>query len=440
MGLLDQYESPDISQGLLQFGQLASQKRPFLGLLAGLAAADRSVAGRTEAQRQREMEERKMRLEEEFKRAQIAEYQAQVMQRQEAVAAAKAKAADDTRFGQTLAAAGTTSPMQALAGGGGPTIANAERIGAPRIPDWQALALQNPQRADELKKVMELVGSAQTFGMPTVARTIERDDGRGGKETVQYDAQGRPVGSGIPGYIAPVQVNQGDRATFVRPNAGVSLPINMSPSERDASARGWTTINDARAKEASGADKWQFDPTRGVQINPVTGQWRPVTAADGKPLEAKGTSAEQAAKAASTAYQTIDSMLKHPGLDTAIGLSGQLDPRNYVWGTQAQGARALIEQAQGQAFLQAFESLKGGGQITQIEGEKATAAIARLQRAQSEGDFKAAARELQNIAKAAYERAAGRPLQVQSGGGLPTSDAIAAELERRRREGATGGW
>ncbi len=40
---------------------------------------------------------------------------------------------------------------------------------------------------------------------------------------------------------------------------------------------------------------------------------------------------------------------------------------------------AMLDQVQGGAFLQAFESLKGGGQITQIEGEKATQAIVRAQ-------------------------------------------------------------
>jgi hypothetical protein len=123
-------------------------------------------------------------------------------------------------------------------------------------------------------------------------------------------------------------------------------------------------------------------------------------------------------KTAQTAQQvsgTIKQMLTHPGLDTALGLSGQIDPRNRIWGTDAKGAQALIEQAQGQAFLQAFESLKGGGQITQIEGEKATAAIARLQRSQKPSDFRSAAKELQDIADAAYKRATGQP--AQTGGG-----------------------
>ena len=118
----------------------------------------------------------------------------------------------------------------------------------------------------------------------------------------------------------------------------------------------------------------------------------------------------KAASTATLAYDTIDKLLKHPGLDTAIGMSSVTDPRNFIPGTNAQGAKALIDQAQGQAFLQAFESLKGGGQITQIEGEKATAAMSRLRTAQSDNDFKAAAKELQDIARGAYKRATGKDI------------------------------
>lgn len=49
--------------------------------------------------------------------------------------------------------------------------------------------------------------------------------------------------------------------------------------------------------------------------------------------------------------------------------------------------RARAEQLQGQAFLQAYNTLKGGGQITEIEGAKATAAIARLNKAQTPDEF-----------------------------------------------------
>lgn len=440
MGLLG-YEDPDVTQGLLAFGQMASQRRPFLGLLAGLAAADRSQGGRQEQMRQRDVEERKLRMEEALRQAQMGEIDAQRQQRLSAIEAAQRQAARAGEFNQALLGAGTVSPSQALAGGGGPTVANAERVGQSQPIDWQSLALRFPDQIDAITKL----ATARNLGRDKVARTIEVRGPDGRPQTLQVDEFGVPVGQGFSKPYEMRMQDIGGSVAPVDPFAPAALTKTQSPDSKASNALGWANfglardrLNLDRAKTDEG--KWQFDSQRGVQINPVTGQWRPVTAADGKPLEAKGTSAEQAATAAVNAYKTIDSMLKHPGLDTAIGLSGQLDPRNYVWGTQAQGARALIEQAQGQAFLQAFESLRGGGQITQIEGEKATAAIARLQRAQNESDFKAAAKELQDIAAAAYQRAAGRPMPAQANTGLPSADAIAAELERRRRAGTSGGW
>ena len=67
----------------------------------------------------------------------------------------------------------------------------------------------------------------------------------------------------------------------------------------------------------------------------------------------------------------------------------------------------VLDQLGGAAFLQAFESLKGGGQITEVEGKKATDAMARLNRAQSDGEFELALRELREIMTAGYKRLAG---------------------------------
>jgi hypothetical protein len=209
--------------------------------------------------------------------------------------------------------------------------------------------------------------------------------------------------------------------------------VNVTTGQRDAN---WGTP----PKDTV----WARDQQGNVltERDPASGAFRPVAVPVGGSPDARQIDGDRrkAADTASRAFSTIDQMLQHPGLNTAVGLSGQIDPRNVIWGTDAQGARALIDQAQGQAFLQAFESLKGGGQITQVEGEKATAAIARLQRAQSERDFRAAAKELKDIADTAHKRATGRPLSGGAQGGntvtvggktytFPTAEA-AAEFRR----------
>ena len=117
----------------------------------------------------------------------------------------------------------------------------------------------------------------------------------------------------------------------------------------------------------------------------------------------------------------LNQMLEHPGLPYAVGTSSMLP---IVPGTPPADFDALAKQMEGKAFLQAFESLKGGGQITQIEGEKATAAMARLQRAQSEKEYKASLRELRNIYQRAFARAQSRYRQSGSQGNGWTVEEI----------------
>lgn len=91
----------------------------------------------------------------------------------------------------------------------------------------------------------ELIAKAPTLGLPEVARTLESQDAQGNKVTLQFDKFGRPVGDGVQGYTAPVQVDLGGRVQFVRPQAGVNLTKTMTPGE--------VAVNQ-RAREAAARD------------------------------------------------------------------------------------------------------------------------------------------------------------------------------------------
>lgn len=121
---------------------------------------------------------------------------------------------------------------------------------------------------------------------------------------------------------------------------------------------------------------------------------------------------------ATNSLQLIDQMIgsedrkskEHPGFRTSVGMGlGPLTKR--VPGTDAAGFHALLDQVKGGAFLEAFNSLKGGGQITEVEGKKATDAITRMQTATKETEFVKAAREYQGIIRKGVERA-----QTKAGG------------------------
>lgn len=116
--------------------------------------------------------------------------------------------------------------------------------------------------------------------------------------------------------------------------------------------------------------------------------------------------------------QLVDDLLQHPGFSVSVGKSAPLGSlQSYIPGTQAASFDIALKQLKGKQFLEAFESLKGGGQITQIEGEKATQAMSRMEKANTEAEFIKASREFQDILRRgvnrAKMRAGGQPESVQ---------------------------
>lgn len=73
-----------------------------------------------------------------------------------------------------------------------------------------------------------------------------------------------------------------------------------------------------------------------------------------------------------------------------------------------------IDQLKGKAFLQAFETLKGGGQITEREGLAATKAIARLERKQSPEAYRESLKALRSVIQRVRARALGQEIPEYS--------------------------
>lgn len=193
-------------------------------------------------------------------------------------------------------------------------------------------------------------------------------------------------------YSAPVQTNQGfaqiDRNGNVRiptgPNGQPLMPVTLD-------AGGQQAVAEAKAR-GTAQGKAQVENEQGFG---------------------------QAEATANQIMGVIDQAINHPGRGYATGASSMLP---ILPGTDAADFRAVLDQIKGQAFLQAFESLKGGGQITEVEGQKATQAIARLDRAQSEAEFVKSLQELRGIVAGGLERArrkagaAGQQSGAQPGG------------------------
>lgn len=100
----------------------------------------------------------------------------------------------------------------------------------------------------------------------------------------------------------------------------------------------------------------------------------------------------------------IDSLLMPgSGLDEIVGPTDQYRP-TWLPSGKSNEAKAKLEQLQGRAFLSAYTLLKGGGQITEVEGAKAENALARLQNYQSDEEFKQALRDFREAVAAGVSK------------------------------------
>lgn len=126
-------------------------------------------------------------------------------------------------------------------------------------------------------------------------------------------------------------------------------------------------------------------------------------AAEGKIAgEARATAPQDLQRASKTVNQ-IDELLFHPGLPEILGPLDQF--RGPVTlGAQGNDALARYNQLKGAAFLEAFQMLKGGGTITEIEGLKAEQAMARMERAQGEAEFKTALKDFRDAVASGAEK------------------------------------
>ena len=119
----------------------------------------------------------------------------------------------------------------------------------------------------------------------------------------------------------------------------------------------------------------------------------------------------------------ITSMLEHPGFSGSVGMKNA----SYLFGmkeepisgTKEADFYPYIKQIRGGAFLKAFERIKGGGQITEIEGEKATDAIIRAQTSQSEEGFRKSMADFLDVINSVEKR------MLESGQGASSPSAAA---------------
>lgn len=142
-----------------------------------------------------------------------------------------------------------------------------------------------------------------------------------------------------------------------------------------------------------------------------------------KDLEDKAEERRSAPKVIRQTEDTIrmvKELVAHPGMKDTVGLPESVSGFFHkigigaIPGTDAADFIGRLDQIEGKNFLAAFEGLKGGGHITEIEGDRATKAISRLgATGLSEEEYRTAANELIEILHSgiadAYKKSGLRP-------------------------------
>lgn len=192
---------------------------------------------------------------------------------------------------------------------------------------------------------------------------------------------------------------------------GAPIPKNMAPGEAQRIGMEGQRLGMDRARLGMEAGRYNYEVGDGRGIPQK--QRDAIAVEVGKDRAKAQVKAEgELPQVEAEAQQTIglvDKLINHPGFSTVVGSKGPTGipaAAGYpIPGTDAADFTVLRNQLVGKQFLQAFETLKGGGQITEVEGKKATDAIARMDTAQSEKEFKVAAEEFKAVIRAGLGRA-----------------------------------
>jgi hypothetical protein len=285
--------------------------------------------------------------------------------------------------------------MKQLPPGMGPLVQAMGEKGIPVAADVLARNYQNPldtqlKQAQIAKMQHEATDAGATFGK---SGNIFQDPTSGKFYSVQFGSNGQKLVEEIGGGLTP--------------SRGVGEVDTGTGTEIIDKATGLPIRNVAKDVRGAASQKTQG--------------------------EAQGTAVAALPTIESTANRALDTINKirtHPGKQYGVGVAGVLPG---IPGTQQKGFVTLVDQAKGQTFLEAFNSLRGGGAITESEGKKATEAFARLDRAQTAEDFDAALADLEAVikegvrvarVKAGGDTLSGRGGQSFVGSGSETPDPL----------------
>lgn len=251
-----------------------------------------------------------------------------------------------------------------------------------------------------------------------------------------------------PGSFTPLPQPGPAQAPAATPTAGPTTPPRSArevlASRPEADRLAFIMAYKKDPGEAAKMLREWSDP-QGSQSAVVA---REAAEAEGKALGQARAGLPSALRSGESLTRNIDSVIGDENRDSITGWQ-QMFPFGYLpYSPSGQDSRARIEQLQGQAFLQAFNDLRGGGQITEAEGRKASDALARLSNlGQSDAGYRTALddarKEIHDLMNVARQKAGQRPAPYtpyQAPNQTPQSGADRRTLNGKNYVKRNGQW
>jgi hypothetical protein len=201
-------------------------------------------------------------------------------------------------------------------------------------------------------------------------------------------------------------------------------PVFLQPSNRggfrQAQAPEGVTLSPPGLTKVDGGTEWIFTDRDGNVVQRV-----PKDVAGEAAAQTTGTKQAEMAVAIPKVRQAAEQMRamiadvkNDPNLGAATGWESNLPT---LRGTAKFDTQQKVAQLAGQAFMQAYETLKGAGPIAVAEGEAATKAITRINTGLSDAEFLQALNDLDAYAEKAEEWARERAGQ-RAGNAAPAAE------------------
>jgi hypothetical protein len=219
-----------------------------------------------------------------------------------------------------------------------------------------------------------------------------------------------------------MQTNEGNQITFRNPFTGEArggVGVGMAPGEaaRLSQAERQFGMSHGLAQQNSALNQYKTM----MEMNPDFLAQK-AGAIEGAKFGAKNQAQAQidlpqVVQQGDQTIKLVDDLLKHPGFNISVGAKSPVGKvASFVPGTDAASFDVASKQMLGKQFLEAFNSLKGAGQITEIEGQKATEAMSRMKTSNSQEEYIKAAHEFQDTIRMGINRAKQKAGVTQSDG------------------------